>query len=83
VPGSYCARVDTLFNMPGVHVIDVAWRGPGERLVLKVETHPDRSVARLWAQLAQRCSIGLRAHQASDLSPSIAQPSDDPTPQVS
>ena len=26
VPGSYCARVDTLFNLPGVHVTDVAWR---------------------------------------------------------
>jgi transposase len=24
-PGGYCARVDTLFNMPGVHVLDVAW----------------------------------------------------------
>jgi hypothetical protein len=23
-PGGYCARVDTLFNMPGVHVLDVA-----------------------------------------------------------
>ncbi len=45
VPGGYCARVDTLFNMPGVHVIDVAWRGSGERprdqLLLTVETHPD------------------------------------------
>ena len=45
VPGRYCARVDTLFNMPGVHVIDVAWRGrdeqSGERLALTVETHPD------------------------------------------
>ena len=26
LPGSYCARVDTLFNLPGVHVLDVAWR---------------------------------------------------------
>ena len=24
-PGGYCARVDTLFNMPDVHVTDVAW----------------------------------------------------------
>jgi hypothetical protein len=23
----YCVRVDTLFNMPGVHVLDVAWGG--------------------------------------------------------
>jgi hypothetical protein len=23
-PGGYCARVDT-FNLPGVHVLDVAW----------------------------------------------------------
>jgi hypothetical protein len=28
VPGGYCARVDTLFNLPGVHVLDVAWREP-------------------------------------------------------
>lgn len=44
VPGSYCARVDSMFNMPGVHVIDVAWRAHGElgrdRLVLTVETGP-------------------------------------------
>ena len=43
-PESYCARVDAMFNMPGVHVIDVAWRvveGRGrDRLVLTVETHP-------------------------------------------
>jgi len=25
-PGGYCARVDTLFNMLGVHVLDVSWR---------------------------------------------------------
>ena len=25
-PGGYCARVDTMFNLPGVHVLDVAWR---------------------------------------------------------
>jgi hypothetical protein len=25
-PGGYCARVDTLFNLPGVHVLTVAWR---------------------------------------------------------
>jgi hypothetical protein len=24
-PGGYCVRVDTLLNMPGVHVLDVAW----------------------------------------------------------
>jgi transposase len=44
VPGSYCARVDALFNLPGVHVIDVArrWVGDGrpDRLMLTVETHP-------------------------------------------
>ena len=43
-PGGYCARVDTLFNLPGVHVLDVAWLDrrrklpPGLRLV--VETSP-------------------------------------------
>jgi hypothetical protein len=25
-PWGYCVRVDTLFNLPGVHVLDVAWR---------------------------------------------------------
>ena len=30
-PGGYCARVDTLFNLPGVHVLDVAWRDRGAR----------------------------------------------------
>ncbi len=42
VPGGYCARVDTLFNHDGVHVIDVGWRRRGavDRLVLTVETHP-------------------------------------------
>jgi hypothetical protein len=45
--GGYCARVDTLFNLPGVHVLDVAWsdhriEGPaGLRLV--VESHPAES----------------------------------------
>ena len=24
-PGGYCARVDTLFNLAGVHVLDVGW----------------------------------------------------------
>lgn len=37
-PGLYCARVDALFNMPGIHVIDVDWRD--ERLHLLVETGP-------------------------------------------
>jgi transposase len=42
-PSGYCARVDTLFNMPGVHVLDVAWahrRGklpPGLRLIVESE----------------------------------------------
>ncbi len=46
VPGGYCARVDALFNLPGVHVTDVAWRTDddekvlGDRLVLSVETGP-------------------------------------------
>ena len=40
-----CARVDTLFNLPGVHVLDVAWlesagRGPAG-LRLLAETGPD------------------------------------------
>jgi hypothetical protein len=37
-PGGYCARVDALFNLDGVHVIDVGWRD--DRLWLTVETHP-------------------------------------------
>ena len=28
VPGDYCARVDALFNMPGVHVTDVGLAQP-------------------------------------------------------
>lgn len=46
VPGGYCARVDALFNLPGVHVTDVGWRCDEEgevlsdRLVLSVETSP-------------------------------------------
>src|SRR5215212_9725432 len=44
VPGGYCARVDTLFNLPGVHVLDVAWRNDRGRLPaglrLVVESHP-------------------------------------------
>jgi len=44
LPGGYCARVDTLFNMPGVHVLDVAWREPTKRcpagLRLLVESAP-------------------------------------------
>src|SRR5687767_3208142 len=43
-PGGYCARVDTLFNLPGVHVLDVVWlerRGKlPAGLRLMVETHP-------------------------------------------
>ena len=46
VPGGYCARVDTLFNLPGVHVLDVAWREAAKRtpagLRLVVETAPGR-----------------------------------------
>ena len=45
VPGGYCARVDALFNLPGVHVTEVGWRTDGDqvavdRLVLGVETGP-------------------------------------------
>gem|GEM_PF-4175713 len=42
--GSHCARVDILFNLPGVHVLDVTWRersgitAAGLRLL--VETDP-------------------------------------------
>ncbi len=43
-PGGYCARVDTLFNVAGVHVVDVAWREAAGRLParlwLVVETGP-------------------------------------------
>jgi hypothetical protein len=46
VPGGYCARVDALFNLPGIHVIDVGWRAESgdedarEQLLLAVETGP-------------------------------------------
>lgn len=36
LPGGYCARVDALFNLPGIHVVDVGWRGG--RLMLTVES---------------------------------------------
>ena len=43
-PAGYCARVDTLFNTPDVHVVDVGWREHGGRvpagLRLTVESHP-------------------------------------------
>jgi len=43
-PVGYCARVDTLFNVPSVHVLDVSWREPRRRLPaglpLVVETDP-------------------------------------------
>jgi transposase len=43
-PGSYCARVDTLFNMPGVHVLDVTWAHRRSKLPaglrLMVESEP-------------------------------------------
>jgi hypothetical protein len=46
-PGGYCARVDTLFNMPGLRVVDVAWRMHGGRfpagLRLTVESHPSEA----------------------------------------
>jgi transposase len=37
-PGAYCARVDALFNLPGIHVTDVGWRDG--QLVVAVETGP-------------------------------------------
>ncbi len=43
-PGGYCARVDTLFNLAGVHVLDVVWRDRSGKvpvgLRLTVESHP-------------------------------------------
>jgi transposase len=42
-PGGYCARVDTLFNLAGVHVLDVVRRDPSSKvpvgLRLTVESH--------------------------------------------
>src|SRR4029453_7049273 len=43
-PVGSCARVDTMFNMPGVHVLDAAWRDGSSKvaagLQLTVESHP-------------------------------------------
>ena len=43
-PGGYCARVDTMFNMPSVHVLDAAWRDRSSKVAaglrLTVESHP-------------------------------------------
>ena len=38
LPGGFCARIDSLFNLDGVHVVEVGWRE--DRLVLTVETGP-------------------------------------------
>ena len=37
-PGCYCARVDALFNVAGVHVLEVGW--DEDRPTLTVETDP-------------------------------------------
>ena len=43
-PGGYCARVDTLFNLAGVHVLGVVWRDRSSKVAfglgLTVESHP-------------------------------------------
>jgi transposase len=43
-PGGYCARVDALFNMPDVHVLEVSRHdrvsAESDRLKLMVESHP-------------------------------------------
>jgi transposase len=43
-PGGYCARVDALFNMPDVHVLEVSRHdrvgAESHRLKLTVESHP-------------------------------------------
>jgi transposase len=43
-PGGYCARVDALFNMPDVHVLEVSRHDRGgagsHRLKVTVESHP-------------------------------------------
>lgn len=55
-PGGCCARVDTLFNLSGVQVLDVAWQDTGPLtpagLRLVVETGPTRQVAQAveWSQ---------------------------------
>jgi len=38
VGGTYCARIDAVFNLPGVHVVDVGW--DGDRPTLTIETDP-------------------------------------------
>jgi transposase len=42
-PGGYCARIDTLFNLAGVHVLDVVWHDRSSKvpvgLRLTVESH--------------------------------------------
>ena len=60
VPGGYCARVDTLFNLPGVHVLDVAWLGRRRKLppgiTLVVETDPS-SISWLLPAIASAVAI--------------------------
>lgn len=56
-PGSYCARVDAMFHLPGIHVIDVGWRGG--RLCLTVETAPTVVGCR-------RCGVVADSHGRRD-----------------
>jgi transposase len=53
VPGTYCARVDALFNVAGMHVTDVGWRG--DRLLLTVETGPS-------TMGCPRCGVVAESH---------------------
>ena len=48
VAGTYCARVDALFNHHGVHLIDVSWRG--DQLSLTVEPPGPGGLPWLWSR---------------------------------
>lgn len=39
-PGGYCARVDALFNLPGVHVLDVGWDDGRPTLTVETDLSP-------------------------------------------
>ncbi len=66
-PGSYCARVDALFNHDGVHVMDVGWRRRDDvdRLALTVETSPRLVACRRCGALAT--GHGRRVRRLNDI----------------
>src|SRR5215207_9260444 len=81
VPGGYCARVDILFNLAGVHVLDVARLEAGGRLParlrLVVETGPGGVGCPSCGVIAE--ARGRRLRRLYDI-PAFADPASTGTP---